>query len=144
MPAQAHPCTRLLHLELAHPRSRDLAARVSDHVSSRFVVARNVAGVIREVAETMCGGHDRLQSAIARGAARVDEGDHGEELIFFTTVSFGQKDCLRSSQSTTRQKATKESAWHEINEMLKSLGWGFKVDQRVLEAQLNVEVSTLS
>jgi hypothetical protein len=93
-----------------------------------------MSGVIREIAENMCGSKDKLQNAIDRGAAVVKTNDKGCEMIFFPTVNTGKSNSFSSTNKFSRGKAISDSAFKEMQTTIKGLGWNIQVDQKSLEA----------
>ena len=93
------------------------------------------AGLIKEVAETRCGGSANLAAAVTRGDVVCSVDDHGRQLFYFPEVKIGSSTSLTSKQTMSRGKRTTETAFKMVSDMVENFGWALKVNKKSLEAR---------
>ncbi len=92
-----------------------------------------LGGVIKEVAQTRCGGEANLQAAIARGDC-IETTHKGHVLFYFPEVTMGESESFVQEQDMSRTKATTHEAYQTVSTMIGKLGWTIRTHQKELEA----------
>lgn len=88
-----------------------------------FVWVSMSTGVIREVAEQMVGGSEKLQAAVKRKAVFVTYGANDTEFYHFPSVEHGSMQKITSRQQIGREKTTTKEAFDAVAGLAETLDW---------------------
>jgi len=112
----------------------DATAHHDVHLLGNACICFYSAGVIREVAETRCGGSAALDRAVARGAVVEFARSSGDEpLYYFPEVTTGDEEAYIEEQQLGRNKTTTQAAFSAVQKLITGMGWTINVKQADLE-----------
>ena len=116
--------TRDEHGKLVAQPSAPIFAQQTENVKNKYF-QENQGGVIKEEAETKCGGEAKLQKAVADGRVKVVE-HHGLQMYFFPTVQIGTQEETTQKEVTMRAQEISQDSYAAVTELVDTFNWSLK------------------